>query len=48
MSQLHETRRHFFGRTASGIGVAIWLNTTETDNGSRAFRSNVVKLVMWR
>ena len=36
------------GPFASGVGVAIWLNTTETDDGPRSFRSNVAKLVMWR
>jgi hypothetical protein len=27
------------GPFASGVGVAIWLNTTETDDGPRSFRS---------
>lgn len=27
------------GPFASGVGVAIWLNTTETDDGQRSFRS---------
>ena len=27
------------GPFASGVGVAIWLNTTETDDGPRRFRS---------
>lgn len=32
----------------SGLSVAIWLNTIETDDGVRQYRSNVAKLVMWR
>lgn len=32
----------------NGLGIAIWLNRVETDNGPRFFRSNVVMLVMWR
>ena len=27
------------GPFASGVGVAIWLNTTETDDGPQSFRS---------
>ena len=30
------------GPFASGVGAAIWLNTTETDNGPRTFRSSTI------
>jgi len=37
------------GPFANGVGVAIWLNTVETDDGgTRQFRSYVATLVMWR
>lgn len=32
----------------NGLGIAIWLNSVETEAGPRCFRSYVAKLVMWR
>ena len=37
-----------FGPFSNGIGLAIWLNRVETDQGPRFFRSNVAQTVMWR
>ena len=37
-----------FGPYAGGIGVAVWINTVENENGRQQRRSNVAKLVMWR
>lgn len=31
----------------SGISVAIWLNQSETDNGTRWYRSYVAQSLMW-
>ena len=39
---------HKIGPLNNGLGVAIWCNTVETEKGTRVFRSNVAKLVMWR
>ena len=36
------------GPFAGGIGVAIWLNTVDTDDGPKQFRSYVAERVMWR
>ena len=36
------------GPFAGGIGVAIWLNTAETDDGPKQFRSYVAQTLMWR
>ena len=32
----------------NGLGIAIWLNSVETEHGPRYFRSNVVQTVMGR
>ena len=32
----------------NGLGIAIWLNCVETEQGPRYFRSNVAQAVMWR
>lgn len=34
------------GPFAGGVGVAIWVNEVETENGTRQLRSYVAKLVM--
>lgn len=37
-----------WGPFPGGMGVAVWLNQVEMPEGTRYFRSNVAKLVMWR
>ena len=37
-----------YGPFHGGVGVAVWLNEVETENGTKFYRSNVAKRVMWR
>ena len=37
-----------WGPFHGGVGVAVWLNEVEADEGKRYFRSNVAWLFMWR
>lgn len=37
-----------WGPFAGGVGVAVWLNEADTEQGKKFFRSNVAQTVMWR
>lgn len=38
---------HKIGPLHNGLGISIWLNSVESEKGTRFFRSNVAKIVMW-
>jgi hypothetical protein len=40
-SQAPQKPEHKIGPLHNGLGVSIWLNSVETETGTRFFRSNV-------
>lgn len=42
-SQAKQRPEKTIGPLAGGVGVSIWLNTAQTDNGPRQFRSITIK-----